>query len=742
MNKTRQKKGLLWAPVLGIALSVAMVGCMDNTEPEGIVALRGAQADLISAQAAWETANAEYRSYEALSEKYLAMQDSLDYVKKEALLDETIAYKQLELEQDMLDLEAEMLDSQETYEKALVDLKISLASYADDTLNAKVNGYQSTISGLDLPGKLTALLNAKKSLLAYDTEQETYEAGLEKSVEAAQSLYDIQVALLAEMESLKDSENYQEEITKVEADLNELATTVGAMIAALPTSDDDAIQSQIDQTTAAAALNITYTISKDDYTEAMQKESTLVPVTSLDSDDKMVVDYTIKAPIASLYTQIGSYAEAFENILEGIYNATFSGSIADLTEAEVTRLQNELTRLNLDLAILKAAMDEDITEWVKAHTAYTTAVNAYEAYEQTAQSYTDLVEEVEAYTKLDAADQTVAAANALMAKVAAYGAVRDAVDDSMPTYAAASDAKFYSLKVVETVADAETEIALTDFDSTAAAPSAVIYPATGTWSQSYAANNEGAVSAFIESCSELFGCSLNNINEALAYEPTAAGAVPAGIDYTSVGGTYNAYYTASNNVTIISEIDTWVAMIAQIEGDADGYEADYIAYNAEIADLNAQLLAVNQALYDAEYAIALLDNDAYTWTFTTCGYTKPTTSEQDVLSKYLSDLETAATNNTFYVTTYDATSGYDTVTGQTIYQYITAQESTVAAALTALTTAQTNLAYYTDLGFNSVSYRDTLVAAETSAQTVYDDTATYIAQLNAIISNLIAAFAE
>ncbi len=232
------KKFLIILTLAGATLGVT--SCFSNEEPAGLEQMRGAKAELLSAQAAVQMAEvkikeaqalkiaAETAYQEALNEAQILLNEAQeienDYqrrVYENDLAEDSLALEKLkaeyerdiqkvmdEMEENALTHEAELLrlqkallDAEEEYQKALIDLELAMALYADSKYIAELS---SVVSQLALcrdeiancNKEIAKLLNEGVRLrsltagqLVYDLKQDV--KSQERTVELAQEKVDL-----------------------------------------------------------------------------------------------------------------------------------------------------------------------------------------------------------------------------------------------------------------------------------------------------------------------------------------------------------------------------------------------------------------------------------------------------------------------------------------------------------------------------------------------------------------------
>ncbi|MFR9649256.1 MAG: hypothetical protein SNJ33_04750 [Rikenellaceae bacterium] len=209
---------LLWSIAIVCGLTTVQSCTMDYTEPAGVTALREATAELISAQAAVERAEASVKEAQVAQEAAIAAgllienqlaeidlaKAEIELAIKELELEEATADTELYLaenqaaiealereqelllvkyEEDMLDAQAALLYAQGDYETALSDLAITLSDIESDQLT-ELNQIIAAISAnrssyYDAVSELIGLNLDYLELNNYTYDSSTYEATLE-----------------------------------------------------------------------------------------------------------------------------------------------------------------------------------------------------------------------------------------------------------------------------------------------------------------------------------------------------------------------------------------------------------------------------------------------------------------------------------------------------------------------------------------------------------------------------------
>lgn len=783
----KKKNYLLVLGLTGLMATTGLTSCMDNEEPAGISDLRSAKAEFIAAKTSYELTQVELQKLElqmkafditlkeiAVQKEQLQLELSQDST---ALNKAKIAAEMLKLEEktkeEILGLQKSTLATQEAYEKAKVDLELALLTYRDDEFEAKITPHQTSLDEANaaLVVDLGQLLTAKKNVVDYDAKNVNFAVNAQADVTKDSVIHKIQSGLLADMMTLKDAnaDDFQEEVNEKKAALNALIAEVASMKEDLDVlkAATAPIEAQIAEQKVALATSTKSLIAKDDVTEGMgatmknalfsyySDYSHLSPANPANyfEDGMMTQDYPVVAQKQQIANHIHSIAGYINTALNRAYDNVFvigqTSGENDITDAQVVRMKNELARLQLDIDILAAQNALDITAWVNAHKAYAAAVTAYDAYNETT-PFTTLQKAVSDYDPSDVALDTDAkkltAATGLMAKLKTYGLLRDKLDNAMNVYSpAGAKVKFYSLVVVADAAtafDSKTQIKLADFNNSY---NSFALPYSSTWDKSA---TEGTVGDYLETCQVLFDASVSNITSTYAFEPTAYGKIPAGVDETENAGNGSYYALAAKQKAnqIFKDIDAWRALVAELRASADGHEADVATINAAILALQESIKVENEKIYTQELAINWKDGDFHAGYFTSGNpYNNAVLtaeqSEKGVLEASITSLEGAVANGgMFYVTTYNENTGQYTTTEMNINYAISQQESTVLRVESDLISSRQELSNFIEFGFDNSQYRENLVAAQVGAQAEYDAKLAEINRLTIVISNLLAAY--
>lgn len=624
-----KKWKFLVATALVCGALTTVTSCIDNDEPAGIEQVRGAYAELYKANAAVQQAEAQIKLAQAETEK------------QRAALQEQLA-KQQELLNEGIKLQNELQAAQNEEQKAQIEARLADLKRAQE--QADLN-HQATMLNLQ-----TALAAANQ---AYLTAMAQLEAA---KITAANDVYEAQIEqLVADLSEIQEDitdENIA--ILQAEADIYDLKTKPGTTTERILTADvtskkiaykkdsltllyaqqdleflkatnekpvsewEDAkrdIQDQIDSI-AVVASNLKIEKEKksaeldplnEKSTKIGQKklvEGTItfdVPaelqndfynyfVTYIPNDvdknferDLLTGDMKLKGSFVSNKLSLEDrtdymtslvldiqhfYLEQFESVTGYKYN-----------EQGKAAAQQKLKNLKDQLEVKKAKFEADTAVWKSAMTAYDTAFKAYkygDLYGETANAITAYQDKVNVTPALSATEEK-AAGEALIATLKAYYEKRKAFDGVEPTNPA--DGKTWAETIAAT--DAVDQIkANVNANSTSMLGSQNL-------------NNGGAIADFIEASQAAFGTGSFTGNMA---EPVGDASLAVPAEDRVYSGSYYTYVSVKKQISIIENIDKWVAFASDLKGIQAALQTEIDAIDAELEAVEVEKKPIEEAL--------------------------------------------------------------------------------------------------------------------------------------------------
>ncbi len=249
------KRNILYVSLAAALATTTLSGCIDNDEPDGILALRQAKASYINAQAANETTlanadaaykaaetavkNAEAKQAEAIAKKaeYEAAKAEYDVKLAEAKTEAEIAAIKAELEVTLQEKANELQQAKAEAEQ--------LAQVAETQLNLLKASYNESLATLE--SSASAYAEALKSIKASETVLDTKSGSYITVAQVYQKYLSSKDAYRYATEVVADaSAEYIDALVDQEIDNNELANELA----------DDLKDAKLEQQAAEKALEV------------------------------------------------------------------------------------------------------------------------------------------------------------------------------------------------------------------------------------------------------------------------------------------------------------------------------------------------------------------------------------------------------------------------------------------------------------------------------------------------------
>ncbi|WP_299234951.1 hypothetical protein [uncultured Bacteroides sp.] len=812
----------LVAALLMSGTAATFTSCIDTTEPAGIEEMRSAKAELLKAKAAVQTAlaakeqaraegikleNAGLEIDNQIAALNLELQQAINEWKKDSIQAERDSLA-VSLETLLLKLNKQKAEADYKLQEALEKININLITMKDDMYARELSYYKAllvggpyikedgTIGNMTGTGAQTQLAIEQNSLLslkmlqiAFEAEKENYKATLETRKAEQEAVLKIHQSLLESVQAIKDAstDNAAEIAEKIAAKKNELR--------ALDTEESDKIK-QIQEAADALlpAVNETnkereklekkeiYTIKKTDelvkianelYTavnrtgnsyfilDAFQYNSTTgeYELTG-DIESKALNMLNRKNGISSLANEVmQKYYFDFENAYFTIIGTALSSypfnEDGSVKEEYLSKINNELERWAIDAEQVEKAYKADEKAWLDAYGAYMAALYTYTNYKNGQNYYDATSKAIEEYKK--STDKTLAKANELRTLVRTYIANREKVDGAVST----ASGTFY-----DNYKDALTDANKAQFDSEIQDLD-LGTPTISTTYNSNGSNENNLLDKFIEATRTFLGSNASTL--AMCKEPMkvvngdeTTYVVPEGLEPVGESN-FETYLNNQKTISVIDNIDTWVALYQTLDKDAQTLTDTYNEINATINAANTASLDKLETLWKLEVEGFLIKgtNSTDIWVSSTLSndYRNPYYSiyasgsyltKAQVIRDEINALENIQSGNTIdYVYYVEYNNKYEVRTG-TIDNAIKAIEAQIEAKEGQLITTNTLIKLFEEQGFISENWNPEEYPTDNNCGAVLENSIkaqedvvklyeAEVARIEAIINNLLAA---
>lgn len=665
-------------------------------------------------------------------------------------------------------------------QKAMEKIDAALITMKDDIYAQQISYYRALLDGGDYineNGTLVPIVGNGARVDLNTAEEELFKLQLQRAQYVGKNTYfqaNLEAELASQEKTLEIQQGLRDALDELEgADVSTLNAQKAAKQneqQALDQKEADAIQNlenmraELEPTTESiAALDVqkqakkTYTIAVsdianpsmygilrtalDNFSYSNVDETDLSYVfeqNTMTGEYTMKNDYTLSGDgyflsnEATILSQLGNeIMQGYQNEFVSAYNALFSSSEnasdlfnndGSLKDNVLVKVNNELSRLEIDLPNIKATAQADSTAWVDAYAAYQAALVAYGDYRGTS-TRNAVVEQIVTYNDLPStttAAAKAASAEALRQAIIAYIDKREAVDgyvfstDFRETYdeafTAATDLTNFNSEMNNYESDPNTYLG-TDVIST-------------TVTDLNNAAEENLLANFLKATNTLLGTNVTSLSDAVqpeAYQDgnTTKYRMPAG--YETTGGTYGNYLSASEAEDIFTDIDEWIALYQGIEADRKE-SADAVAdINAQIDELQIGAIDQYSALWAAEVECYLIKgtnstrtndiwstNNPYRSIYTSGGSGSTILSEYAAIQQEINYIDSAIMGGgTFSYVTYDPSNGTYSINSGSLTDAIDALDQAIEEAQEDIITTQTKIDLYEEYGFTGANLTDT-----------------------------------
>lgn len=373
------KRNILYLSLAAALASTSLTGCIDNDEPDGIIALRQAKASYINAQAANETtlanANAAYKAAETALKNAEAKQ-------AEALA------KQAEYEAAKVEYEAKLAEAKTEAEIAAVkaELEVTLQQKANALQQAKAEAEQLAQEAATELNNLKAAYN--QSLATLEASSSSYAEAL-KQIKASETVLDtksgsyITVAQVyqkylnakntyrsATEDVAVASADYVEALSEFEVNANKVANRLA----------DDLKDAQLKQQAAEKALEVKKTALEAAQNKGLMTEAEFTEkVNELDAqisalDVKIAENMVAQAKFAvvpeqqkvELQSQIDELNKQLETSTNSAGETIYPNSESlDAIQAKINEATAEIESLSKDYNDSVQAIEDERSYWSK-----------------------------------------------------------------------------------------------------------------------------------------------------------------------------------------------------------------------------------------------------------------------------------------------------------------------------------------------------------------------------------------
>ena len=638
----------LVAALLMGGVSTSLTSCIDNDEPAGITELRGAKAAFIKAKADYEAALTAIQQVKVereqvdleLDKNNLEMQ-KLMLAKQQAQNEYEIAQIQNNIEAlaeqqkaTLLGLQQATAEAQNSLEKALVDLELTLATYKNDRYTTEINNalYELQQARYSVQGQESNITYLKGLIVDAKAELgDSYRAGLvndslkiEKALalentllETAKTLTSISktdlVAQQAEINNqIGEIDKKVLEITQQIAEIDKAIEPVNAEIVA--------IQNKWYEPTQVV------TIKKDDVAQAIQKEfveyilstapsgvgSTWADLASAPFYDEekgeMTADYTsektgLKKIFGTSYEgyrldySLQNLANELENYYTNEFNSAywraFGTSVSEVTPEYIQMAKTKLAELKVDEATAATNYKNDSTAWEKARVAYDAAAKAY-GFSYT--PYNSIAEAITNYKNAAPDKQTAAARAEIKAELSNYYKVRMPLDNpSIVEVTVGTETVKLSEALGNTAFtdDMFKNVLDTYYPNSILGDEIDLNQKTTSYYLSSDPADDGAIQAYIRAAQKVWNSSIHCIADARVTPATEEEYQKLIDQGSSLDGSWFTYMNIYAGYKIFSNIDAWVALYDKLtaaqEAVADATEAIQVESDQKSIEIADQL---------------------------------------------------------------------------------------------------------------------------------------------------------
>lgn len=657
----------LVAALLMGGVSTSLTSCIDNDEPAGITDLRGAKAEFIRAKAAYETALAGIQQVKIEREQvYLEMDknnleiEKLKLAKEQAQNEYEIAEIQNNLEAlaeeqkaRLLGLQEQTAIAQESLEKALVDLELTLATYRNDEYTAAINNalfvlQQARVSVGQQEDAITSLegqlIDAKAQL------GDSYRAGLvrdslkiEKALEIENTLLETAKTLtsISKTDLVAQQAEINNRIGEIDKKVLELTQQIADIDKAIKPIEAEIVKIENKWFEPTQVV----TIKKDDVAKDIQKDfvnildntspdgsssswSDLASASFYDENkDEMTGDYTsdktgLKKVFGSssdvdqldnsLLTLANNVKSHYLTEFDRAYYTAFGSNVTEVTPEHIQMAKTKLAELKEDKEAAATIYTNDSTAWETARKAYEAAAKAYGF------SYTPYASTSEAITNYKSAavdKQTAAARTEIKAKLSDYYKVRMPLDN--PTIATVTIGTA-TVKLSEALSNtAFTDAMLKDILDNKTVQEILgsdinLNDKQTSYSLASDPKEDGAIQAYIRAAKKIWDNSIDCIAEARVTPATeeeyqdliASGSISNNIKK----GSWFKYMDVYNGYKIFNNIESWIALYDKLTATQEEFAEATKAIQVESDKKEIEIADQKNQKYLIEIDRKALDN--------------------------------------------------------------------------------------------------------------------------------------